>query len=279
MAVGISLLIRTFNSEKILGVLLSKIRLAENDEIIVVDSGSRDSTLSIAKEYEANIIIAPPPFHYSKSLNLGFHTAKNPWVLVISSHSIPMVDNFLGIFRSAVADFPDDVVVGYAPSTLNGRSDPCIAANKISYFSKDDYGAVLDICGNANTIYRYSAWESLLFDETIITAEDKKWLKDILTTSKRFCYIPQARCINRNQYSLLYMFWKGYRDTRAGRRPSQPPMPIRHLLGSLKKLVLNRLRGEIDSGNFIRICASKAGQYLASFRSPTNSMPPRKATR
>ena len=78
----ISVLIRTYKSAKTLNEALSGISLKHGDEIIIVDSGSTDATLHIAETYGAQIINAPRPFHYSKSLNLGFKAAKNHWFSV-----------------------------------------------------------------------------------------------------------------------------------------------------------------------------------------------------
>src|SRR6266511_1033211 len=120
---AISVLLRTYNSAKTLDRVIGGLGQRELDEVIVVDSGSKDSTLEIAGRHGAKIVIAEGPFNYSKSLNLGFKAAKNPWVLVLSSHSIPVVPALLDVYRQAIARFPSDVVVGYAPNTLTGRSE------------------------------------------------------------------------------------------------------------------------------------------------------------
>jgi|GEM_PF-1318071 len=271
MQSSISILIRSYNSAKTLRILLSKLHLADDDEILIVDSGSTDSTVSIAREFGTKIINAPPPFNYSKSLNLGFAAAQNPWVLVLSSHSIPVVPDLLDIYRMVISTLPADVAVCYGPSVIDGRQDPGLPSQDASFYQSCDYQDVQRICGNANTFYRRDAWVTLPFDESIATAEDKAWLQQALCDGKRFAYLPQARCVNKNMGSLAYMFRKGQRDMRALRLSGRPPVPIRHLLGGIVRTIGRMLRGEINAGNCIRHCAHTLGQFVGSYRTPTNS--------
>ena len=268
---AISVLVRTFNSAKTLDQLIAGLSVAEDDEIIVVDSGSSDATPEIAGRHQAVIVRPPPPFHYSKSLNYGFRAAKNPWVLVISSHCVPVVPNFLEIYRREVARLPADVVVGYAPSTLSGESDPKLDRDRTTIFEPQDYSRVSHVCGNGNTIYRRSAWEELPFDETIRTAEDKLWIIEMTRRRHRFAYLPGPRGLNKNQASLAYMFRKGYRDARALRSPGHRPMTPWQLAGALKNLTLPKLRGEISWANWLRYGAHILGQFFASYRSEDNA--------
>src|ERR1019366_7620444 len=121
---GISILIRTFNSAGTLPQVLSRLPLRPEDEIIIVDSGSTDATLAIAEKYHARILIAEKPFNYSKSLNLGFRTAQNPWVLVISSHCVPLSENLVECFREAALKFPAAVAVAYGDCSLIEHREP-----------------------------------------------------------------------------------------------------------------------------------------------------------
>ncbi len=268
---GISIVIRTFNSARTLGSVLAGISLAPGDEYLVVDSGSSDATLDIARRHGAKIIKAEGPFNYSKSLNLGFRAATNPWVLVISSHSVPVVADFMEIYRRNLAQFPEDVVVGYAPATITGKSVFEEENEQTRYFNRDDYERVSRICGNGNTIYRRTIWEELPFDETIRTAEDKIWLLEIINRGHRFAYIPQARTLNRNQASLRYMFRKGYSDARTLRKPDHKPMKLYQLGGALKNIAKKRIRGEADTGNWLRYSAHTFGHFFGSYRSEDNT--------
>lgn len=69
---AISVVIRTRDSARTLERVILGLSRAEGDEVIVVDSGSRDATLDIARKHGAIIVLAPGPFNYSKSLNLWF---------------------------------------------------------------------------------------------------------------------------------------------------------------------------------------------------------------
>jgi glycosyltransferase involved in cell wall biosynthesis len=263
---AISVLIRTFNSEKTLGRVLFGIELAEGEEYIVVDSGSTDSTLSIAAAHGARIIHAKGPFNYSKSLNLGFQAAQNPWVLVISSHSVPVTPGFIEVFRSAGLAFPPDVVVGYGPNTLNGRGT--YSDDQVRYYDRETHQAIRAMCGNGNTLYRRSAWELVPFDENIRTSEDKAWLAAILDRGYRIAFVPGARTINLTQYSLRYMFMKGYSDRRAD---GGGPMGLWGLFLSLGSHTKKCLQGGVPFGNWLRYCAHIAGQFFASYRDQDNT--------
>ncbi len=277
-AFAISVVIRTRDSARTLERVISGLCRAADDEVIVVDSGSKDFTLAIARKHGAQVVIAPGPFNYSKSLNLGFAAAKNPWVLVISSHAIPVVPRFLEIYREAIKQFPGDVVVGYAPSTLSGESGVGASAEETRYYTADNFRPIEPLCGNGNAIYRRAVWEKLPFDETIRTAEDKLWLMEVIKQGRRIAYIPAARTSNRNQASLRYMFRKGYSDARArcvkgsGQMiTTHCPMRLYDLAGALKKIAVKKLKGEIDLGNWARHSAHAFGQFFGSRGTQNNS--------
>jgi len=269
--VGISVLIRTFNSARTLAQAIGGLGLREPDEVIVVDSGSRDSTLKIAAKHGAKIILAEGPFNYSKSLNLGFKAAKNPWVLVISSHSIPRVPDFLDVYRRTIAAFADDVVVGYGPSTLTGKSELRQESEGVGYYHREDYRKIEPECFNGNALYRRTAWQECSFSEAIRTGEDRFWLKEMLKRNYRMAYIPAARTVNRNQGSLWYMYRKAYSEARAEERgPHHRTMKVWHLGGALKNLAVKKLRGQIDLGNWMRYSAHVFGEFLGSYGAQNN---------
>lgn len=126
----ISVVLATFNEEENLGKCLKSVKdLAW--EIIVVDGGSTDKTLKVARQFGAKIIQTnnPPIFHINK--NKAIDAATGDWVLqldadevvtvelageikevishetVINGYWIPRKNFFLGRFLTKGGQYPD----------------------------------------------------------------------------------------------------------------------------------------------------------------------------
>jgi len=266
---GISVLIRTFNSGRTLPRVLSALPLLDGDELLIVDSGSTDDTLAIAQRHGARVIQPEGPFNYSKSLNAGFAVARNPWVLVLSSHNIPGSTEMLGRLRSAAAGSGARVVVIYGQHVLWKPADADAAPECIDKAWWEKTRCVPG-GGNAIGLYRRVCWEEHRFDEKLATAEDLEWF--LWATGKGYgvLLVPQAWALYRNQGSLRHMFHKGWSESiQAGKLIHPQALPfsqataVRNLLicsGSLcKKLLL----GRIPPGTWLREIARAAGGYAA----------------
>jgi len=81
----ISVVIITKNAERHLKKCLESIAWA--DEILIIDSGSRDNTLVIAKRFKTKII-KQKWLGFAKQKNLGISRAKNNWILSIDADEI-----------------------------------------------------------------------------------------------------------------------------------------------------------------------------------------------
>lgn len=265
---GISVLIRTKNSSRTLEQVLQRLGLTQDDELLIVDTGSTDHTLSIAKRYSAIVIHVEGPFNYSRPLNIGFEAATKPWVLVLSSHSIPCAPNYLDKMRRAILEQPAEVAVVYGwsrlvpPSERDGAALPPRYVNSAEW-EKQKVWAV----GNGNALYRLVLWKRHRFDESLVTAEDLEWFLWALRNGFAAVELPDALVVYRNQGNLRHMFAKGYNESKAYRDMVMPsPMPPSGLvigLGALtKKLLLRR----ISPGTFMRQCAHHYGAFVGSRR-------------
>ncbi len=58
------------------------------DEIIIVDGGSTDKTLAIAKAFNARIIHSPWKENFSEQRNIGLKSASKDWILVIDADEV-----------------------------------------------------------------------------------------------------------------------------------------------------------------------------------------------
>lgn len=94
----ITVIVRTYNEEKHLGELLSKLgRQTYRDyDVLVVDSESTDSTRDIALTHGAHVVsIRKSDFNYSYASNVGVEHAEGDVVCFLSGHSVPVKNSYL----------------------------------------------------------------------------------------------------------------------------------------------------------------------------------------
>ena len=93
-----SIVIRAYNEEKHIGRLLEGIRqqTVRDVEIILVDSGSTDGTVSVAESFGAQIVKIPSTeFTFGRSLNLGIQAATRELLVIASAHIYPVYPDWL----------------------------------------------------------------------------------------------------------------------------------------------------------------------------------------
>jgi len=86
---SVLVIIRCFNEEQHIGRLLSGIlqQTVQDTEIIVVDSGSTDATLSIVVRYPVRTVsVRPEEFSFGRSLNAGCRAAEGEFIIIASAH-------------------------------------------------------------------------------------------------------------------------------------------------------------------------------------------------
>lgn len=109
-------MIRTLNAAETLGEVLLGLHRDESDQLIVVDSGSTDGTVELARSQGAEIIvIRKDDFTYGRALNRGFSAARHDWILSLSAHTIPADRSFLESYRRAIGRFTESVTVAVGP--------------------------------------------------------------------------------------------------------------------------------------------------------------------
>lgn len=107
----LSILIATFNSQRTLEKVLDSIRsqtLEKNKyEIIIVDGGSTDHTLSIAKKYKCRIL-KNPMTEPANAKYLGFMQAKGKYILALDHDEVIVNEDS---FKNRLATFAKDIRV------------------------------------------------------------------------------------------------------------------------------------------------------------------------
>lgn len=242
----LSIVIRTLNSAATLRQVLEALRLTPEDQLVLVDSGSSDETLALARQHGAEIVtIRREDFTYGRALNVGFQAAKHDWVLSLSSHALPVAPDFLDRYRSAARRFPAEVTAAVGPLLTNVHE--VVLSGGITYFEGEDlrhgfgFGA-----GNPNALYRRRAWESRPFDELVGGGEDLYWYCQALRAGETVAAVHAAQVRYISQAGVRDFYRKGRVDHRAAARLIEPHQPtLGGLLTHGAKLGLYAARGRV----------------------------------
>jgi len=160
----ISVVIRCFNEQFHIGCLLCGISgqiYEPKAEIIVVDSGSTDNTLSIASKFPVKIInIAPENFSFGRALKLGIQAARGDFVVAVSAHVCPVYRNWL---QKLLEPFEDpQVAVAYGKQ--KGNDITKYAEHRVfeQWFPEEsDFDQRHTFCNNANAAIRRKVWTEI----------------------------------------------------------------------------------------------------------------------
>jgi rhamnosyltransferase len=155
-------------------------------EIVVVDSGSTDGTLDIARRYTDRIIEIPPEsFSFGGALNIGAEAARGEIHFAVSAHATPHTSTWI---EDSLALYARDDVAG----TNHSRFDP--------YHVEIDgvhYQTALDVVqhgwwgfSNHGSSWRADVWREIPFREDLPAVEDKEWSWRAIAAGWTIAYAP-----------------------------------------------------------------------------------------
>ena len=191
-----SIIIRTLNEERYLPELLAKIaeqKTALTDrEVVVVDSGSTDSTIEIANSYGCRVThISQEEFTFGRSLNVGCDYAEGDIFVFISGHCIPIGEFWLEELVKPLIKEKARYVYGRQEAFGSTKfSEKCHFDKWFPNYSKIPQSDFF--CNNANAALRRSTWEEYKFDEDLTGLEDMYLGKQLTEQGILLGYVADA---------------------------------------------------------------------------------------
>ncbi|MDP2778007.1 MAG: glycosyltransferase family 2 protein [Anaerolineales bacterium] len=212
-----SIIIRAYNEEKHLGRLLEGIRqqTLKDVEVILVDSGSTDSTVSIAESFGAQVVnIRPEEFTFGRSLNYGINEAKREFIVIASAHVYPVYPDWL---EALLRPFQDDsIALTYGKQ--RGPEFAKYAEKQIFHQWYPDASKSkqeTSFCNNANAAIRKSLWEQNQYDETLTGLEDLAWAKWAKEQGHTIAYMAEAEIVHVHNETAHSVFNRYRREAMA----------------------------------------------------------------
>jgi rhamnosyltransferase len=212
-----SIVIRAYNEGKHIGRLLEGLRqqTLKDVEIIIVDSGSTDQTVSVAEAFGARIVRIPSAeFTFGRSLNFGLRAATREFVVIASAHVYPVYPDWL---ESLLYPFENEkVALTYGKQ--RGPDSAKYSEQQIFqqwYPNKSQLDQTTAFCNNANAAIRKSLWEPNPYDETLTGLEDLAWAKWTREQGYTIAYVAEAEIIHVHNETPQGVFNRYRREAMA----------------------------------------------------------------
>jgi rhamnosyltransferase len=171
LAPRVSTIVRTYNSAKTVEATLHSLREQSVDvEIIVVDSGSTDETLSLVSDSADRVVsIRQEDFSYGGALNRGAEAAGAPVQMALSSHcTLPRRD-----WVERAAGHVEAGATAVMGQRVDGDRQPVLKAFRADH----RYLVAHPFWGFSNhaSVWCGARWKLHRFDESLSAAEDREW--------------------------------------------------------------------------------------------------------
>lgn len=221
--VEVSVIVLTKNEERNLGSCLEGVfrqRTRRTFEVLVIDSGSEDATLTIAKRFPVRIEQIPPEsFHHARTRNLGARWAKGEFLIYLAADACPASEDWV---EALLVHFADPQVAAVYGKQIAKQADNLERMATFRYVCPDrrlvkeaskkkELGYLYYYFTTVNAAIRKAVWRSFPFPEERKVFEDVGFAKAVLESGWKIVYEPRAAVYHSHVHSLSGLF-KRYFD-------------------------------------------------------------------
>jgi glycosyltransferase involved in cell wall biosynthesis len=232
------------DGSRFLGQLLEALAREGVDDVLVIDSGSRDGSQHTARAAGATVLeIAPVDFGHGRTRNLGAERSGGDIVAFLTQDATP-VAGWLDALREAFA-LSQQVGAVFGPHLPRPETSPMIARELAEFFAT--FGDAPRVFGpgdatflsNVNAAYRRACWEDIRFDE-VPYSEDQAFGRALAGHPLwRKAYHPGAAVLHAHDYGPVE-FMRRYFDEYRGLRETighVEPFGVRSAARDVRTLV------------------------------------------
>ncbi len=216
----ISIIIRTYNEEKYLPLLLNALdeQVNRDFESILVDSGSIDNTCAIANGRVDQLVqIEHHDFTFGYALNVGAKVARGKYLVMVSAHTKPCssdwIEKLVAPLRSNKVAMSYGKQVGWYTSKFGEAVD----FYRIFHNRREKLMPPHFFANNANSAVRKDLWEEHPFDEQLPGLEDAEFAKYWMAKGYDVIYEPEAPLHHMHEETWTQVHRRYFREAVAAR--------------------------------------------------------------
>jgi 2-desacetyl-2-hydroxyethyl bacteriochlorophyllide A dehydrogenase len=216
-----SVIVRTFNEAENLPVLLQCLadQCYRNFEVVVVDSGSVDSTRDIARAAGVQLeCIDRNQFTFGYSLNAGIRRSRGAILAIVSAHAFPVDHDWLETLIAPFRDKNVAMVYGRQMGTAQSNYAEMRDFHRTFRTERHELQPSRILANNANSAVRRDLWSQYPFHEGLPGLEDADWAKFWLHRDHRVIYEPSAAVFHVHRETWSQVRHRHYREAMAARQ-------------------------------------------------------------
>jgi rhamnosyltransferase len=197
-------------------------------EIVAVDSGSRDGTPEFLRNRGVSVVEIPPAsFNHGETRNLAIRRTRGDLIVLLVQDAIPIGEHWLealarpfetnvrlaGTFARQV---PCDDATALTRRSLEGWLASGGEGRTIGPLSREAFDALTPaerhaacVFDNVCSCVRRTAWERHPF-RAVPIAEDLEWARDVLLDGWRLQYVPAAAVRHSHERGVVYEWRRTY---------------------------------------------------------------------
>lgn len=215
----VSVVIPVLNAARYLPALLAAFasqQPAPPDEIVLVDSNSKDGTRTLAEAAGPHVRVVPiANFTHGRSRNLGAREARGDIIVFLSQDACPLDASWLAELLAPFAD--PKVAATFSRQVPHPDAKPMEAYFYLTHFpdngpdrrergTRQELGFEDVFLSNVSSAMRRAVLLKIPFDESLIMSEDQQLARDMLNAGYATVYQPSSRVRHSHDYTLPEVF-------------------------------------------------------------------------
>ena len=203
-------------------------------EVIVIDSGSKDGTVSYIKSLDQVrlIEIDPKDFGHGRTRNLAIQAADAEFVALLTHDAEPVDDQWLVRLVAAVEQDPQIAGafgrhIAYDDASPFTKHDldthfsgflnhPLVVHRELDaekYDTDEGWKQFLHFFSDNNAILRKAIWQHIPYPD-VEFAEDQLWARHIIEAGYSKAYAPEAAVYHSHDYSSIEQLRRAFDESR-----------------------------------------------------------------